>query len=389
MFKHHTNFTSTLLVAALSMLAGTGISAKDNTGLSAQEAAAARSEILSGWRAEKAAALRHNDEQSVITIGDNHLKFWYKEYGEEPEGGHSLWISMHGGGGTTEEVNNGQWENQKRLYKPEEGYYLCPRAPWNAWDMWFQEPIDAMFEELITTMITVKGVNPDKIYIMGYSAGGDGSWRLSPRLADHWAAAAMMAGHPGDVSLVNVRNLPFTIWVGGQDYAYDRNVLVEQRGHVLDALQAADPEGYVHEWHVLRDKAHWMYLEDAVAVPWMAQFTRNPYPARVVWNQEEVLRQSFYWIEAPKDGVKRDDTVIAGIKGNVITIEVCDYPTLTLLLNDSMVDLDKPVKVVYQGRTIFRGKVPRSREVMTRTLYERNDPSYMFDAGIELNIPQI
>jgi dienelactone hydrolase len=27
-------------------------------------------------------------------------------------------------------------------------------------------------------------VNPNKVYVMGYSAGGDGVWRLAPRMAD-------------------------------------------------------------------------------------------------------------------------------------------------------------------------------------------------------------
>jgi poly(3-hydroxybutyrate) depolymerase len=50
---------------------------------------------------------------------------------------------------------------------------------------------------------------------MGYSAGGDGVFQIAPRMADHWAAAAMMAGHPGDAAALNLRNLPFTIFMGG------------------------------------------------------------------------------------------------------------------------------------------------------------------------------
>lgn len=370
-----------LTAAVFSIIEG---NAKGTEGLSLSEAKDAHAKVLAEWRAEKAAALKDNDESKVITIGENHLKFWYTEYGQEPEGGHSLWISLHGGGGTTEEVNNGQWDNQKRLYTPAEGIYLCPRAPWNAWDMWFQEPIDAMYEELIATMVAVKGVNPDKVYLMGYSAGGDGVWRLAPRLADHWAAASMMAGHPGDVSLLNVRNLPFTIWVGSEDSAYDRNKLVAERGKELEALHAADPAGYIHQTHVLEGYGHWMYLRDAIAVPWMATFTRNPYPKHLVWQQEEVLRPSFYWVSAPKDELKRSSKVIADISGNTIKISQCDYTGISILLNDKLVNLDEKVTVLYKGKVVFRGKVARSEETMRKTLYERNDPSYMFDAEIEL-----
>ena len=33
---------------------------------------------------------------------------------------------------------------------------------------------------------------------------------MAPRMADHFASAAMMAGHPNNVDLHNIRNLPFS-----------------------------------------------------------------------------------------------------------------------------------------------------------------------------------
>ncbi|MBR4528161.1 MAG: alpha/beta hydrolase, partial [Bacteroidaceae bacterium] len=117
----------------------------------------------------------------------------------------------------------------KRLYRPAEGVYVAPRAPWDAWDMWFQRPIDGMYSDLIRLMVANYDVNPNKVYLLGYSAGGDGVWRLAPRLADYWAATSMMAGHPGDVRLENLLNTPFMIWMGSNDAAYDRNKLAAVR----------------------------------------------------------------------------------------------------------------------------------------------------------------
>lgn len=342
--------------------------------------------ILAEWRTSKRSTVQANLDNLVIRQGGNEMKYWFTTYGTEPAGGHSLWISMHGGGGTTHDVNDSQWENQKGLYKPSEGIYLCPRAPWDAWNMWFQEPIDALFEELIMTMIVGYGVNPDKVYLMGYSAGGDGVWRLAPRLADHWAAASMMAGHPGDVSLLNVRNLPFTLWVGALDSAYDRNVQVAARGEELDSLQAADPEGYIHSTHVVAGKPHWMDLRDAQAVPWMAKYTRNPYPKYIIWQQEEVLRPTFYWLRAPKYELARGKQVIVDVKNNVITLSRCDYSQLTFLLNDQLVDFSRPVTVRYNDSTLFEGTVTPDEAVMRATLAERNDPRYMFDAELTIHL---
>ena len=149
-----------------------------------------------------------------ISLGKLNMKFDVKVFGDKPATGRSLFISMHGGGNTATAVNDQQWENQKWLYQPAEGVYIAPRAPNDAWDMWFQPHIDTFFIQLIADAVAFKEVDVNRVYIMGYSAGGDGVFRLAPRLADRWAAAAMMAGHPGDVRADNLRNLPFTLHMG-------------------------------------------------------------------------------------------------------------------------------------------------------------------------------
>ena len=352
--------------------------------LTAREAEEAKMKLTEEWRTDMRNRLQHNEEEKCITQGELKMPYYYNVHGTKPTDGHSLYISMHGGGNAPKSLNDSQWENQKNLYKPEEGIYLSPRAPWNDWNMWFQEPIDAMLEELIQTMVVLQDVNPDKVYLMGYSAGGDGVWRLAPRLADHWAAASMMAGHPGDVGLLNVRNLPFTIWVGEKDAAYNRNTEVAMRGRQLDSLQLADKGGYIHECHVEKGMPHWMNLRDAAAVPWMAQYRRTPHPARIVWQQEEVLRPTFYWLEVPKNEMQRGRKVVAEIKGNTILISQCDYPQLTLWLDDDMLNLDKKVTIKYQGRKLFSGKIDRTAENLRQSLTQRGDIRYMFPAKIVL-----
>ncbi|MEM7393025.1 MAG: polyhydroxyalkanoate depolymerase, partial [Verrucomicrobiota bacterium] len=57
----------------------------------------------------------------TLVDGDARMRFFYSVHGERPREGRSLYISMHGGGGTTRAVNDRQWENQKRLYRIEEG----------------------------------------------------------------------------------------------------------------------------------------------------------------------------------------------------------------------------------------------------------------------------
>ena len=358
------------------------------TSLTADETKKAAALLESQWREQMKQLYKDALENEVFKCGRLQMKFKVITYGEKPADGRSLYISMHGGGATHKRVNDQQWDNQIRLYKPEEGVYVAPRAPWNDWNMWFKPGMDEFFEMLIQAAVASMDVNPDKVYLMGYSAGGDGVWRMAPRMADRWAAASMMAGHPGEASQVNLRNTPYMIWMGENDSAYDRNKLAVKHGAIMDSLQQADNEGYIHETHIIKGKGHWMDRVDAAAVPWMAQYKRNPYPKKIVWRQEEVTRSAFYWLSVPEKECRHKATVVAEINKNVIDISESDYSRLTIYLNDEMVDLDKPVTVRYKGEKIFKGKLNRTIGNMSRTLEERGDLRYMFPAMVEVELSQ-
>ena len=351
-----------------------------STTLYAQDYEKIKQHWLDSLRTATAEVLR----DSIIRQDGDSMKLWWTVYGEKPAEGRSLWISLHGGGGTTPEVNDQQWRNQMRLYRPTEGVYVAPRSPLEAWDMWCQQPIDSMYRVLIRTMIAHYDVNPDKVYLLGYSAGGDGVWRMAPRMADHWAAASMMAGHPGDVKQENLLNTPYMIWCGANDTAYDRNRLNKERGLVMDSLQGAHPDGYIHETHILEGKGHWMDREDAAALPWMAQYKRQAWPKHIIWQQEAVLRPTFYWLEAPREELSRGKRVDVTVKGNTINISRMDYSSLTLYLSDELLDTSKPVIVKLRGKKVFKDRIKPSAEVYRNSLYLREDYRFATPYRIEV-----
>lgn len=354
--------------------------------LSQEEAAQAEELLWQDYRAAVKAESQKVWEEKCLNRHALSLRFDYKVFGELPEDGRSLYISMHGGGNTATSVNDQQWNNQIRLYQPREGVYVAPRAPWDDWNMWFKPGIDSLFDELIRTAVAVMGVNPDKVYLMGYSAGGDGVYRLAPRMADRWAAAAMMAGHPGEVSMLNLRNVPFTLWMGELDAAYNRNRMAVERGLELDSLHRADPEGYIHETHIVLGKGHWMERQDSVAVEWMAQYRRNPLPDRIVWRQENVVHPSFYWLAVSEDECVHGATVVVERQGNLFDIKTCDYKKLTIRLNDKLADLDQPVSVMYRGKVLYHEKPERTIRTLYRTLGERGDNGLVFCSEITVNL---
>ncbi len=318
-----------------------------------------------------------------IQIGELKMPFWYKIFGDAPAGGRSLFISMHGGGGAPAAVNDQQYENQKKLYQPEEGIYLVPRAPTNSWNLWHEGHVDQFFDRLITDMIVLENVNPDRVYIMGYSAGGDGVYQLAPRMADRLAAASMMAGHPNESRPDGLRNIGFTLHMGAKDSAYNRNKVAAEWGEKLAALQKSDPDGYVHSVTLHEGKGHWMNLQDAVAVPWMAKFTRNSWPKKVVWVQDDVTHSRFYWLSVDRTQAKAGDEFIAEIKDQNIEVLKGGSQDFRLLLNDACMNLDQPIVVKMPDGKTSEHHATRTIAAICESLLDRNDPASAYSATID------
>ena len=326
--------------------------------------------------------------EKVFRDGRLEMPYDFQIYGEKPSTGRSLWISLHGGGGAPKQVNDQQWQNQKKLYKPEEGIYLAPRAPTNTWNLWHEPHIDRLFNKLVESLIATQDVNPDKVYILGYSAGGDGVYQMAPRMADYWAAAAMMAGHPNGVSLLSLRNVPFALQVGANDSAYNRNKIATEYGEALQKLQKNDPGGYENLVKIHEGKGHWMNLEDKIALPWMSKYSRNPIPQKVVWKQTGVLHYRSYWLAIPIMDMPNDSLIIAEYKGQTVEISRAEkIKTVLVRFSDKMMDLDKTITITHQGQKVFEGKVNRLIKTQIQTLQGRGDPLLAFDAEVSVTIP--
>ncbi len=318
------------------------------------------------------------------------MPFYFQRFGNTAFGQRSLFISMHGGGGTTAAVNDSQYVNQQHLYdttmRQMQGIYLAPRAPTDASDMWYKDHIDEFFSLIVQLAMIFEGVDPNRVYLMGYSAGGDGVYQLAPRMADRWAAAAMMAGHPNASSPYSLANTPFTIHVGSQDNGYDRNLRAEEWNRLLGNLQQEYPGYYDHFVQLHEGYGHWMELQDSVALPWMAKFTRDAIPARVHWQQTTQSRSQLYWLSMPVEQVveKRPITVALDVTRNSINIIENYAQQISIWLNDDMLDLDGPIVITFQGRQIFNGQVTRKLSTMHESIRNRGDHNLIFSVQLKV-----
>ncbi|HEY4416548.1 MAG TPA: sugar-binding protein [Verrucomicrobiae bacterium] len=312
-----------------------------------------------------------------IVLDGQTLKWVEKDFGDEPDGRHSLWITLHGGGQGTEAENDANWKGYLGRYEfPPGSINIAPRAPANTWDMWHVPWTDGLLDRLIADLVLQRKVDPDRVYLIGYSAGGDGVYQLAPRMSDRFAAATMCAGHPNNVTPEGLRNLPFLLYMGGADAAYNRNVIVREFSAKMDALQAADPEGYWHRLTVYPSLPHSMQNREAEMIPRMAPLRRNDWPKRVVWlDNDNLAHLRMYWLEHDPATTQTNAIYAAHVDGQIITIESPAHGQLTLRLSDALLNLDQPVRVVANGKTIFEGQVKRSLAAIVQSLQERADPA--------------
>jgi hypothetical protein len=106
----------------------------------------------------------------------------------------------------------------------------------------------------------------------------------------------------------------------------------------------------------------------------MAGFRRNPWPKKVVWQQDDVVHRRFYWLRVPEASAIEDRALMtAVVEDQVIRLDGMVPKGLQLRLSDSLLDLDKPVKVLVGAREVFEGKVPRRVGVISESLLERLD----------------
>ena len=150
----------------------------------------------------------------------------------------------------------------------------------------------------------------------------------------------------------------------------------------IRCVTTKDPSGYSHQVVVHEGKGHWMDRQETVALDWMATFTRNPYPNKIVWVQDDVLHNQFYWlgVDEPKARTK----IIASIEGQTITIHETDVKKMTVYLNDVLVNLDEPIILNYQDREITTITLPRNIQTVQKTF---RDPKNYYTASFTFRLP--
>ena len=356
--------------------------------------------------------MQRETEAQALLFGDVTMRYTVEVRGNMPENGYPLYIALHGGGQSdTPDINDQQWNHMQSYYLDwlDCGVYVAVRGVRDTWDTHFNPESYPLYDKLIEYMILTRNVDPNRVYLEGFSAGGDGVYAIAPRMADRFAAVNMSSGHPNGVSLINLYNLPIQLQAGEFDTAYNRNTVTAEYGLYLDELQANEPDGYAHrvlihlnkghnypdyeatKQYIIEDYAAWLNGDtssygriDCFPPHYLRDFTRKPLPQKVIWDlstrADQRQTESFYYLSAPYTASGFLQVTLTG--DNRIEIDASAFQgDFSIYLNEQMIDFSRPVTFVIDRKEVSVLLEP-SYEVLKATTWDRGDPNYQFEAKI-------
>ena len=195
-----------------------------------------------------------------------------------------LLISLHGGGQRWWDLSlqeqlaisapGGPFE-KKRGFKKLRGYDLAELAgkgmilleP-NTEELWNADSLDTMLDYVLENF---PEIDKDRVYVMGYSMGGKGTWVWINESADRFAAAAPCGFNPADTGDVKkLVKLPIWAMAGGADG--DRTTGVRK---MVERLRAAGNVNVKHtEFEGADHRAGTAVFSSVELVDWMLGFKR-------------------------------------------------------------------------------------------------------------------
>ena len=255
-------------------------------------------------------------------------------------------------------------------------------------------------------------IDPDRVYFTGYSLGGHNTWMAGVMHADCFAGLMPLAtpmqvigqGMIDDDLLANLNNVPILFCWGARDNLGPDGKAHPQGGNAAMNKQIAGimrrlkikgfdgverPEtGHLGVAPPANKLSKWLDRKRPRWPKRVHQTFRLPEQSRAYWVEAEGLQGEPLSLTLKIPGAKpgedpreaqrkfllgRLGCIEASVEGQTITLQTRRSTYVALLLSDDLIDLDQPVTIVRNKKTVYTGPVPRDLSVMLRESAESWD----------------
>jgi len=337
-------------------------------------------------------------------------KMWFYVSGRRRRD-QGLIVGLHGGG-----AGAGSADGPKGTWRMKRCLGMYPQGLVITGDNWNTVQGEKQILSMIEIAKAQYDIDPDRVYVAGFSMGGTGAWHMAGRFPDLFAGAAPCAGvlmaqpksqlrKKEEVLAIqyglvpNVRNLAMYYFIGLKDtntmpgtYLFVQDMLKE--------LRESDPGGYdeIH-FEVYPDLAHaFPPGEPQKCLETLGKERRVTYPEKIVWEYarypfprpvpedrtKRIVIRHMYWLrhDKPEDRME----IVATRKGNEFDVSIlgAGREGAYVLLNPEMIDVEKDVVVRVEGEEVYRGRPRPDVATVLETLDVKLDKRLCFDRKIPL-----
>lgn len=331
-----------------------------------------------------------------------------------------LWpliIGLHGGGD-----GQGSGQDQYRQWPDivEAGaIFACPTSLDLGNDLYWRNPRnEEMLIHLIRTLMQEYPIDPDRVYLVGYSMGGIGTYYIGPRLKGMLAGIGPGAGSWHAIYWPGLVNLPVYILHGKRDM---RGPLATNFPNAEQANDFLSKLGYAVEFRAV-DATHtegWPRGEGKRMAEWLLKHPRDPLAKHVIlaspcardFRAPEAPARPDRWLaiesigdaKLPLEGLKigsggAERTTISLAMGtldatwsaaNRLEVQAVNVRRFRVGIHPKLVNLKKPVTIAVNGAEVFSGLVPTRLASLLTSLDERRDPSVWFINELAVDVPAV
>jgi dienelactone hydrolase len=286
-----------------------------------------------------------------------------------PSEKYNLIISLHGYQTEIQKYSNFLGENKKLI---PDSLHIITAALYGRKNHSYR---GAAEEDVLTVMKEVQSsysINPDKVYLMGSSMGGFGTWSIGLNYPHLFAAVSPVCAPSiftgtkfiQSISpleyISNAQYLPARIYHG----AADSTVNVTNSRQMVEKLKEMKyPHVYTEYPNVGHDA--WNNAEaDSDRLPWLLQYTRNPYP-NVVKHKAFYLRYGkAYWLQITG---KKDWNEYSEIQGEIvgdseIRIHTKNISSFYIDFRHPSFDPDKSLKIAIDNDSTMMYILPQGMD---------------------------
>jgi poly(3-hydroxybutyrate) depolymerase len=278
-----------------------------------------------------------------------------------------LLLLLHGSGGDQWEIPQAaanldghsvfRGALEEKLQKPE--FLLC--APLARGPSGYEQIAEVDVLQMLGEIERDYLVDPDRVYAMGWSMGGAGSYLMATRFPDLFAAVMPIAGSADTALLANASHVPASIFhelgdtevspgfTNVAETAY-RSLGLPFHDGLLERAFVWTP--WSDHWVGYRMSGSWNEIEGILAA-----YRRVNLPKEVMLTTPGLRHNRSYWISI--DSFERYDepaSLKARIEGNTIDINSTNVRAFSLSLSPSLVEMSASLRVKQNGKQIFAGR---------------------------------